>query len=428
MKLLKEKGYSKAVFGPAWTYEHFSTGTSASTSQSMAKAVDKSLWEGATLPKDLGCDCTKGKPHHTARYQLNSISVHSSEYPAGSSTYLHTEFAQPFTALGSQHHQYSPSGSLSRLRKQQQLLFPTLGAQGILPRLLPMSWPQWEKATQQQPQRVLYGEYCKSGETLLIIYTKILGIQLPGECEQAQLVSHSGSAFERPLHLRLFKLSMPMSIPLTARIWHTRELESKYAEVGVYVVFQSLSTKDVHHVYHNLQYISNREGMTEAWIDLVEQDQGNHLVEIGVYYRGKLDSPKPLELLAVSRLSILPTTVVKVAGLDFEIVDLRIIERGEAPYAHRRLVWDIRGSEEQWPESIPWSNITGPFSHFNVLANGRELGQSYCKEFPLREEDFETTAGVGGEVVINIQGTCFGNLRLLKPAVASLIFNHAESL
>lgn len=71
----------------------------ATATRSIAKAVDRSVWEGAALPDNLGCDCKKGRPHHTAYYLLNSISEHGAESPAGSQSYFDTDFSRAFGHL-----------------------------------------------------------------------------------------------------------------------------------------------------------------------------------------------------------------------------------------------------------------------------------------------------------------------------------------
>ena len=98
MATLADEGFSTAIFGPAWTHEHFSTSAMRKPPNgcvlSIAKAVDRSMWEGFTLPDELGCDCRKGRPHHSKDYRLNAIIKSAREYPAGSGTFLKTSFSR----------------------------------------------------------------------------------------------------------------------------------------------------------------------------------------------------------------------------------------------------------------------------------------------------------------------------------------------
>lgn len=71
--------------------------------------------------------------------------------------------------------------------------------------------------------------------------------------------------------------------------------------------------------------------------------------------------------------------------------------------------WTWVGSCYNKPRSIdlPWSNATGPFSHFVVVVGGKEIGEAYCNEFPLQKSDFDLIEA-GGDVEVVIRGTLFG--------------------
>lgn len=92
--VLADAGFSTAIFAPAWTHEHFST--SSADSPSIAEKVEEAVWQGLPLPDQLGCDCRKGRPHHTVEYQLNPISRHAREFPVGTSSYVETDFQVAF--------------------------------------------------------------------------------------------------------------------------------------------------------------------------------------------------------------------------------------------------------------------------------------------------------------------------------------------
>ena len=123
--VLADRGFSAAIFAPAWTFEHFLTLPSEvdldlEEPLSMAKAVDRSMWEGFSLPAILHCDCLQGKPHENDCYRVSPIIDNATEHPAGSSSYLHSDFARAFRQNGGEFKSY-------------------LGAQAILPHLLPTS-------------------------------------------------------------------------------------------------------------------------------------------------------------------------------------------------------------------------------------------------------------------------------------------------
>lgn len=112
LSVLAERGFSTAIFGPAWTHEHFPLFSSPSES-SDAESVQRSMWEGWPLPAELGCDCREGMPHHTNFYQANPILAYAREFPVGSATFFETDFQGTFerkwtkVCLRGSHVQYS---------------------------------------------------------------------------------------------------------------------------------------------------------------------------------------------------------------------------------------------------------------------------------------------------------------------------------
>lgn len=97
MSFLSANGFSTAMFGPAWAYEHFTAfNISSGIKPSIAHQVDDSMWTGICLPDELYCDCREGKPHHTDFYQSHAIIEFAQEYPTGSSRFFETRFVQAF--------------------------------------------------------------------------------------------------------------------------------------------------------------------------------------------------------------------------------------------------------------------------------------------------------------------------------------------
>lgn len=54
------------------------------------------MWEGQRLPFELGCDCHKGRPHHTQEYVRTPIVANAREFPAGSKHFFETDFHRAF--------------------------------------------------------------------------------------------------------------------------------------------------------------------------------------------------------------------------------------------------------------------------------------------------------------------------------------------
>lgn len=98
---LANLNFSTAIFAPGWTFEHFRGGTDRSDHVGEApqagRLAEQTMWEGAKLPENLQCDCTKGIQQHKLDFQNHPIVRHAREYPAGSATYLETDFNRAFT-------------------------------------------------------------------------------------------------------------------------------------------------------------------------------------------------------------------------------------------------------------------------------------------------------------------------------------------
>ena len=90
VRKLASNGFPAAMFGPAWTYQHFSA------CNGMSVAVDQAMWEGKILPDDLQCDCREGRPHQRDGYLSNGIITSAREFPVGSKRFFATDFRKPF--------------------------------------------------------------------------------------------------------------------------------------------------------------------------------------------------------------------------------------------------------------------------------------------------------------------------------------------
>ncbi|KAF2209178.1 glycoside hydrolase family 85 protein, partial [Cercospora zeae-maydis SCOH1-5] len=88
VQVLQELGLNVGIFAPAWSYEHFNCHQSA---------VERAVWRGTPLPKDLSCECNPQRPHETAPYQQHGIVQYAKAFPAGSATCFHTNFERAFS-------------------------------------------------------------------------------------------------------------------------------------------------------------------------------------------------------------------------------------------------------------------------------------------------------------------------------------------
>ncbi|MCJ1285373.1 hypothetical protein MMC26_004713 [Xylographa opegraphella] len=397
VKVLSDHGFSSAIFGPAWGYEHFRTSSESFDQQPLAKSVDQSLWDGSSLPHNVQCGCKDGQVHKTALYETNPITSNAYEFPAGSSTFLESDFGRAFDRMTDD--------------KGQEMYRSGLGSQSILPHLQPLSLLE-RAASNESKKRVLYGLYehkSHGPRHVLTVHTKLIGgpsLQDQTTASQSSLLSNSATAWR----LRLYKVAMPVANALNLSICYARTKESESIEVGVYAAIKTSMDPDVHYQYFALPYSTSRMASVHRAISSANDD--SILVEVGFYIKGNIEASASLQILRVFRVAIMPAAVLYARITSFTIDGIQLVTRGVAPNKQKRLTWKWHGEKVQWPKNVPWSKITGPFSYFTIYADGRQLGRSYCLDFPLIDEELNQIMKDNGsnKISFKVRGWGFGGL------------------
>jgi hypothetical protein len=143
------------------------------------------------------------------------------------------------------------------------------------------------------------------------------------------------------------------------------------------------------------------------------------LLEIGAHLKGLPGSGigETIRLLEVLKICIMPESASQASQLSTSIENIRFAYHGEEQNKHARLCWEYRVAEdaERKTEGIPYSEITGPFSHFLVRFNGFNVGRVYALEHPISEE----VAGriTEEEVDVEVTGIGFDGRELAKNSV-----------
>lgn len=376
---LAQAGFSATIFAPAWTYEHFSTSSpmepDGSCAASVASKVDRSMWEGCSLPEELDCDCCKGKPHHTREYQEYPIVDWAVEHPAGSTTYFQTDFTQVF-------------------QRRKDGLHARLGSQAVLPKPLPLPVSHWKKAWDEDGNARLYG--CYEGDSLCIRTEPLSGFsnekprKLHGEDDRK---THCASH----LQLALFKLNMSCDRSLHAIIDCTTSDSANPR--GFYFAYNDRDAETIEYQYKETQL--GHTGILEA---VLRHGEVNfRLVECGVWFEPMSASPVLETVLAINSLCIKP---IQHIDARFAVTNVRVVRLKQDYLAESWLTWEWEGPVGEWPEGLPWSVTTGPFSHFAVEIGGQDVGSVHGLQFPLRKEDIAEVEE--GEVSVMVRGYIFG--------------------
>ncbi len=234
----------------------------------------------------------------------------------------------------------------------------------------------------------------------------------------------SPEGFDHPtsfLQLCLFKLSMPADGALQAVLRFGKPHVAGSAKVGLFAAYTVTGEQDLVYRYSEIPHNVSRDSHR---MSLDYQGDGICLVELGVYCERLVDVFQPLQLLRIERLVISPDH--RQLDRDFAIYGIHAIQRGKGLDTERRLAWRWRGADDKWPEWLPWSKTTGPFSHFTISVQRREVGKAYCLEFPIRAEDIAECEGSGESVEVRISGTLFGGQEILSLPVMISINNIAS--
>lgn len=229
--------------------------------------------------------------------------------------------------------------------------------------------------------------------------TKIIGIDKKIASSE---VWGSGSLKRSPYRLCLFKLNMTADGSLAATIRFKCLEASLNIASGFYMGYKISDPKDI--CYKHVETSSPRLDLVQdKTIMLSFPTADSRLVEFGVYGLGLIEEQKPLALCQILNLTI---GLRNEAELSWIIDDVKITVRGSPPNHVRRLTWKWSGSNDSDRACLPWSMTTGPFSYFDVMFGGKELGRAYCMEFPIYSEDFDGCKDEGVQALI--RGRLFG--------------------
>ena len=141
----------------------------------------------------------------------------------------------------------------------------------------------------------------------------------------------------------------------------------------------------------------------KEFIYLCKANRNARIVEVGICYNVAHEFRGSIALMDIYGLVIKPRPV---STFTCSLFGLELYHRSSGETREQRLRWTWRGSTEVWPDSLPWSDTTGPFSVFTITADGVRLGQAHCLEFPLRSSDWPQ--GPSKIVKFSVRGYLFG--------------------
>ena len=311
------------------------------------------------------------------------------------------------------------------LTTSQVKALSALSLQAALPQCVSLPSSDGDDAEDGGSGAVIYAQLENSVEPLgsssqmssLVVYGKRLREEADRDLHPMAQVKTEPSAFSH--RLCLYKLAVEHNAACTVAIVFARPRAGRSFKIDFYAAFKAIDNAHLQYQYHSLS--PTDQNSKELFIDLGDEHPQATLVEVGIYCRGIFEATTPQKLLQLTRLTIMPKLPLDRLNYDFRVENLKLIDRGQSPNVHRRLVWEWQGDLSTLPSTLPRSRMTGPFSHFNISVGNTLLGVSHCLEFPISDEDIEITQQDPEDPpAFTVSGVCFGNLYLPRPATATL--------
>ncbi|KAG9195773.1 mannosyl-glycoprotein endo-beta-N-acetylglucosaminidase [Alternaria panax] len=392
---MADYGLAAGIFAPAWSFEHF---------PGHERDVERMIWEGTKLLEGIECSCGDCKFWHPQNREWSILRT-ARERPAGSEHFFYTDFSRAFSTHGDQ----------AKDTFDGHDVHAQFGQQSILPRpevLAPLS------------KVVTLSHHIANEEdahVLVIEATQHRPYDREKEGQQAvdhipQLVDetdgipfiHENTIEER---LPLYKLDMPadgsLQLSIVPSIPHLPSVTPETCDRHLSIYYKTTSST------HHLPVCLPSSGAK-----LEDPVPDARITELGIHLKGPWTAPvsEPVRLLGIKEICITPRSTFPIQRP--EITHVRLEERGEAEGRHVRICWNYNdvSSLGSWKEKgMPFSDVTGPFSYFEIDSVGRVLGRSYALEHILDKKFVESRAG--DEVEIEVVGIGFDACTLAKTKV-----------
>ncbi|KAL8702504.1 MAG: hypothetical protein Q9201_004319 [Fulgogasparrea decipioides] len=305
-------------------------------------------------------------------------------------------------------------GTNTGLEPHRGQLRSTLSSQDPLPNLWPLSAKEWEEIDEGPITRVLFGELNPGPSPSLKIWTKLAGCYEAEEKSPDHSVSPTAQA-PFTARLRLYKLKMPADGSLEAAIDVEIKRDSDDIICGISLTYLDITSQQTVEVRHTL---SRHRQFAKAVTRIPVQNSYGLLVELGIFMTGDVKMSTSLLLMEIARIVIKPKLPLTTA---YQIQDIHTMERSRHSETQKRIVWSWVGDAQQdgeiWPEGMPWSRTTGPFSSFTIYLAGKAIGQAHCLEFLMKDKDVET---LGDKITVEVVGNLFGGGHVNSPSITAL--------
>lgn len=395
---LAKHGLSAGVFAPAWAYEHFPR---------HAKEVERAMWLGSKLPKNLECDCGLESTHSRAEYLSSPITESARMYRSGSSFFFYTNFQRAFRGLTD-----SSTGS-------SRGYVAHVGAQSVLPiqadpddtvrRYWPCVPPECEVLN---VHHVELRDHPPSAALLIKTYERHDDSHPNGKLFRTSDATGTFTLFDLDMDdLRGMDLSITYS--------------KKETPEDMKISFGTMTDRWRLDIPSKARV---RETVTAA-LDNIGKNalglRGYRLLGLQVHVEGNLHNTRSGDVTEV--MEILEICIKKRddKAPDCAMSNLRVESRTANGNAHTRLCWDLESSDTRSERSgIPYSPVTGPVAYFVVCVAGLPAARAYTLAYVLSEQAVELLRKQG-QLMVVVTGygfdgkmVCRGEMAVRDPALS----------
>lgn len=353
---LAEMGMSAGIFAPAWSFEHFSH---------HGRGIQRTMWEGEEFPRGTECPCGNDSIRHRATGP--PIITNAMLHPAGSEMFFYTDFLRAFTGYQDDKEQIHDA----------HIVHAQLGSQSLLPNSSPTI------------------EQGKTSSITCIVEGPVYGTaKLVIESRESQSVSEDDS--EKAVRwLPLYKLDMPandtLSLTITCRTLFP--IVSK-ANPSFYVKFSNQQEPQL----FEIDTSGNQHVIRTNLSTSPASDATARVVELGFHLAGSVGEGT-VPVVEATSILIMPHAAHQTPGI-CSIHSIRLQTHTADENSHTRLCWDYTDNSKSRVPDVPYSNITGPFSHFEVDIDGKRDGRVYAVQHIIRNTVAEAPAAKGMNVEI----------------------------
>ena len=359
-----EASLSTGVFGPGWSFEHF---------PNHGKEADEALWLGQRLPENVKCDCGPESLHRV--YAQNGVQDSAQRFLNGTQSFFHTHFTKAITRI--------PDGSL----------YAHLGAQSVLPKdmISPFTGTNCgsfvgslQADIRGLPSRCVYSlvrskAFGNSQGARSVTRVAELGISEDGEYEVAVKYRRQES-----VSCNIALAVKQESGDLDIRLPDTTEISTASTSFG-------LRQDSVFGI--------------ELVVDIAGLDEMTRPREPTLSPMPGSSTDTTTALIEIYEIVIQPKSSLGIC-CDISDVQLQVSKNTDAG---SRITWSIE-HQKSLENDLPYSENTGPCSHFLISIDGTHVGRAYALEYLLSDDVAENAEDMRVQITaIGFDGAIIGS-------------------